>query len=816
MTDPSTTWGNIVTGVNANVDAIVSGHTHLAYNCSFPVAGWSGRAVTERPVVSAGQYGYNLNQLLFQVDSATGKVVGLQQNLLALQTCTNCPTTGTQVWTPNYTADPATTSIVTAAVNQAEVLGAAKLGQIGGAFNRSKLTNGTTENRGGESTLGNLVAEVQRWATRNAESGSAQIAFMNPGGLRDDMAGSGTGAFPRDLTYKQAAVVQPFANTLVNMDLTGAQIEKVLEQQWQRDAGGAVPSRAFLRLGVSAGFTYTYTQHDDPAKPGQKLGEVTGMWLNGEPIDPEETYSVTVNSFLASGGDNFRELANGTSKQDTGKVDLEAMVDYMAAFGKTTPVAVDYSQRAVRVQLPADAPASYEPGDTVHLDVASWSMSTAVDKKDTVISVKIGDREIGTATLDNAVSGVAEDETGKATVAVTLPGDVPAGAVDLALEGAETGTRVLVPIQVDAVTTVDAGDDLSAAWDEDATLTVTVSSNDGEPSGSVQLFEGDDEVGDPADLEDGVAELTVAAKTLEPGAHTLRAVYSEGGADEVVLTVTKALPTVTAGDVAITYGQAASVTVTVGGGATGTVEIRRGGTKLAEGDLVNGSVQIAVSGLEPGTHALTAAYLGDDHVKAGSAGFTVTVAKATPTVTVGNVSATYGQATTVTVNVSSGATGTVQVLNGSTVLGSATVSGGTAQVSLPARSLAPGAYPLTAAYSGDARLEARSASFTATIAKAGSTTKVTASPAKTKVKGAQVTLKITVSGQLGVDETGKVKVTVPGQGTKTVTLSKGKATLKLAKFTSPGKKTVKVEYLGSDLLKGSSANTTVTVVKAKR
>ena len=115
------------------------------------------------------------------------------------------------------------------------------LGKIGGPFFRGKLADGTTENRGAESTLGNLVAEVQKWATSSAESGAAQIAFMNPGGLREDMVGMGTGAFPRTLTYKQAADVQPFANTLVNMDLTGAQIKTVLEQQWQA-AGARVRS----------------------------------------------------------------------------------------------------------------------------------------------------------------------------------------------------------------------------------------------------------------------------------------------------------------------------------------------------------------------------------------------------------------------------------------------------------------------------------------------------------------------------------------------------------------------------------------------
>ena len=98
----------------------------------------------------------------------------------------------------NYPVRPATQAIVDAAVAAGRPLGAQPLGQIGGPFFRGKLANGTTENRGAESTLGNLVAEVQRWATTGAESGAAQIAFMNPGGLRQDMVGTGTGCLPAD------------------------------------------------------------------------------------------------------------------------------------------------------------------------------------------------------------------------------------------------------------------------------------------------------------------------------------------------------------------------------------------------------------------------------------------------------------------------------------------------------------------------------------------------------------------------------------------------------------------------------------------
>ena len=180
--DPTSDFGKIVNGVNANVDAIISGHTHLAYNHRIPVPAWQGqgRTVTRRPVVSSGQYGYNLNRLNFRINTDTGQLVGISQSIVPLQS-------GDATWTANFPADPEVTQIVADANAEADVLGNQQLGQIGGAFNRAR-TSTNAENRGGESTLGNLVAEVQRWATPDTVGG-AQIAFMNPGGLRQDMQG---------------------------------------------------------------------------------------------------------------------------------------------------------------------------------------------------------------------------------------------------------------------------------------------------------------------------------------------------------------------------------------------------------------------------------------------------------------------------------------------------------------------------------------------------------------------------------------------------------------------------------------------------
>ncbi len=131
--------------------------------------------------------------------------------------------------------------IVSDAKAVAEVEGAKPLGKVTGDLRRAVQSDRTSENRGGESVLGNNIAEVQRAAT--ARNGS-QVAFMNPGGLRTDILYRSSGANDPDgtVTYKEAALVQPFANTLVTEDMTGQQIKDALEQQWQPDGSDrAVP-----------------------------------------------------------------------------------------------------------------------------------------------------------------------------------------------------------------------------------------------------------------------------------------------------------------------------------------------------------------------------------------------------------------------------------------------------------------------------------------------------------------------------------------------------------------------------------------------
>ncbi|MFE6965571.1 ExeM/NucH family extracellular endonuclease [Agromyces sp. NPDC057679] len=407
--DPESRFGKIVLGVNKNVDAIVSGHTHLAYNHVITSDDSAEFDHAPMPVISSGQYGERFSRMDIQYNRAK-KSFTMTNEIYSLMDGT----------TPLYPADPEVQPIVDEAVEVANELGSVVLGTASADFGRAVASNpdgasSFPENRGGESTLGNLVADVQQWALNADGTRAVDITFMNPGGLRADLASG-------EVTYREAANVQPFANTLVTVNLTGAQVKKVLEEQWQPTGA----SRPFLKLGVNKELTYTY----DPTAPAGS--HITEILLNGEPIDPAATYLVGANSFLAAGGDNFFTLGQGTGRADTGKIDLESMVDYFEVNPVATP---DNAQRAVGVDVVGDG--VYAPGESVTVQLSSLDFSRNEPAAGTVV-VSQGGTQLTTAAVNRAYTPTV-DEIGKATVTFTIPAGASGPTVfDIAV--AATGT----------------------------------------------------------------------------------------------------------------------------------------------------------------------------------------------------------------------------------------------------------------------------------------------------------------------------------------------------------------------------------------
>ena len=298
------------------IDVLITGHTHLPYNCVLQDSAGQDRIVT-----SAYSYGRVVSEFDLVIDKGTNDV------RRDLSTATN------------HVVDQALLapdSAVTAVIDKWAPLAADAdnilLGSITADINRGGVPTGS--DRGVESAAGNLVADAQAWAT---SSNGAEVAFMNPGGVRSDLtyAQSGTEG-DGVVTYGEAFTFQPFGNTLMTFPMTGAQIVSVLEEQCQPLGS----SRPVLHLGVSDGLTYdlatTIVAGDCTSVT------ISNVMLNGAPLVTGNTYIVTVNSFLADGGDNFTTFAdiNPALRLDGG-VDLEALANYLAAFSPVAPPTID-------------------------------------------------------------------------------------------------------------------------------------------------------------------------------------------------------------------------------------------------------------------------------------------------------------------------------------------------------------------------------------------------------------------------------------------------------------------------------------------
>ena len=336
-------FAEIVTETSADVDAIFTGHTHKQYAWDAPVPGVSGAT---RPVLQTGNYGENIGQIVLTVDVDTDEVTTYTAKNVARVT------TADSALVEAYPAVAEVKTIVDAALAEAAVIGNKPIGEVtkdittafgGGTRGEDGIyTGGTRDDRANESTLGNLVADSILDSLAPANLGGADIAVVNAGGLRQELlyAGSSVGEGNGVVTYAEANAVLPFVNNLWTTSLTGAQFKTALEQQWQLDANGNVPSRPILNLAVSKNVSFTY---DASLAQGNRI---TSIFVNGEPIDPAKTYRIGSFNFLLQGGDNFRVFAQGTNTRDSGLIDRDAWISYLT---KNSPLTPSYARRGVAV-----------------------------------------------------------------------------------------------------------------------------------------------------------------------------------------------------------------------------------------------------------------------------------------------------------------------------------------------------------------------------------------------------------------------------------------------------------------------------------
>lgn len=595
------------------VDVIFNGHTHQTYAWDAPIPGDESNT---RPILQTGQYADNVGQVQLTVDTATGDVVDYTARNVARTTEDDA------VLAEKYPRVAEVKKVVDAALAHAAEIGNQPVGEITADISRAKTASGG-EDRGSESTLGDLVGNALRDGL--PADFEADLGITNPGGLRTDLVHAGdTSENPANtdgvVTFAEANSVLPFVNNVSLVDLTGAQLRDVLEQQWQPDGS----SRPFLALGLSDNVRVT----QDPTKPrGERI---TSVIIDGQRLDPTATYSVSTFSFLAAGGDNFTAFKEGTSR-DTGLVDRELWMDYLEGH---QPLSPDFARQQV---VENGFPSVVGAGQEVAFDLSNLDLTSHDSPANTEVRVFLTN---GTESLPMGSFPVTD---GSATVAFTAPADLE-GSWTVGVIADPSYTQVGLPLPaVDTTLTAEAPAEAVPYGTKG--LVVATLESDNPSTGQVELLHGDDVVGTGM-LTGGTANIRFDSTKLEIGANELTVRYAgdeQNNASEttVQVEVTKAaaeLSTTLSTTKPVVKADSIVVTTTVtapGFTPTGYVVLYVDGAIRTLADLEDGTAEMGVTPLDTvGDHTIQVVYYGDDHTKVAMSNDTVTVVKARPKMTV--------------------------------------------------------------------------------------------------------------------------------------------------------------------------------------
>ncbi|NMM38269.1 MAG: bifunctional metallophosphatase/5'-nucleotidase [Glaciimonas sp.] len=306
---------NIVKQLDDAVDVVVSGHTHSAYNCKLPNV--VGRNIS---VTSSSAFGRVLTDIDVTIDPVSRNITKVDaNNRLVVRN------------DPAVTADAVVAKIVTAYKGLVSPVANAIIGSI---------SDDLPTSRDGACNMpaGNLIADAQLMATQASGFGQAVIALMNGGGVRSPgftFASSSVGEGDGNVTYGEGFTVQPFGNSLVTMTLTAQDLKNVLEEQFAGCRGQAATATRFML--PSAGFKYLWNGANAcDARISNVTLTTSGSTetlvdASGGVLNPTKTYRVTVNNFMADGGDGYSTFRNGTNRLG-GAQDIDALVAFMAQY----------------------------------------------------------------------------------------------------------------------------------------------------------------------------------------------------------------------------------------------------------------------------------------------------------------------------------------------------------------------------------------------------------------------------------------------------------------------------------------------------
>jgi len=308
---------DIASRLDPSIKVIISAHTHAEYRCTIEING------VTRLITSASSFGRILSDVTLTVDDKDGTLVGASAQNVLVENALNTPGPGVVRIPDPSKEDPQVQKVVDQYVTASAPLANKVIGRIQGDLTRAPSPRG-------ESALGDVIADAQLVATQPANLGGAQLAFMNPGGIRADLRVgdiSSGGEAPGEVTYGEAFTVQPFGNSLVTKTMNGDMIRRLLEQQFP-GCGGQTVQRT---LQISSTFRY----EQDPAAT-TCAGHVGRMFVAGVEVTPTDSFRVTMNNFLATGGDGFTVFNEGSDALG-GAQDIDALV---AAFAAAEPAGI--------------------------------------------------------------------------------------------------------------------------------------------------------------------------------------------------------------------------------------------------------------------------------------------------------------------------------------------------------------------------------------------------------------------------------------------------------------------------------------------
>ena len=391
-------FGRIVNQTSASVDAIFTGHTHKVYACDLPIPGVEGKT---RPVLQTGSYGENIGSIVLTVDQATGDVLSYTQRNVARSTTENL----------SLARVAEVKQITDAALANASAVGNQPIGQItddittafsGGSYGPDGYTGGARDDRAAESTLGGLVANALRDGV--SDFAEPDLAVTNSGGLRAELLFAGnTASNPANtdgvVTFAEANGVLPFNNTVAIVEITGATLKAVLEQQWQTNPNGTVPARPYAQLGMSDNVEVVA---DESRPAGQRIVSVR---IDGELLDPARTYTLSTLSFLAAGGDNFRAFQDAEFT-DTGLLDAQLWRDYLAA---NKPLSPDFARQQVFTK---DMPDSLVPGVASTFQLGTPTGDTVAPITGTTLDLTSQGSPVNTEVVATLVNGATSTPLG--------------------------------------------------------------------------------------------------------------------------------------------------------------------------------------------------------------------------------------------------------------------------------------------------------------------------------------------------------------------------------------------------------------------